>query len=58
MQRKEPAKDQPRKPYSRPEIKRVELTPEESLAEGCKNAGTAAPLGSNCTTMSCMNSGS
>ena len=38
-----------RKPYAKPELKRVALTPEESLSAGCKMAGTAGPV-TNCDT--------
>ena len=32
-----------RKPYAKPELRRVPLTPEESLAAGCKMPTTAGP---------------
>ncbi len=33
-----------RKPYAKPELKRVPLTPEESLAAGCKMVSAFGPL--------------
>ena len=40
-----------RKPYAKPELRRVPLTPEESLAAGCKTLGGNGPL------VPCENSG-
>lgn len=47
-----------RRPYSSPEVKRVELKTEESLAAGCKTSGTSAPGASPCNSNSCFNLGS
>jgi hypothetical protein len=33
-----------RKSYTKPELRRVPLTPEEALAAGCKSFGGAGPL--------------
>jgi hypothetical protein len=54
---KQPAKHR-RKPYSKPEVKRVQLRPEEAVLGGCKIAGggpgafqaiCSAPV--NCSTI-------
>jgi len=38
-----------RKPYRKPEVKRVRLVPEEAVLGGCKNVGTSGPPGlANC----------
>ena len=48
-----------RKAYSKPEVTRVELKPEESLAAGCKVTTESAFGGNNCTTpVQCFDSGS
>ncbi len=47
-----------RKPYARPDLRRVELKIEESLAAGCKSVSTSAPAGAACDTNSCFNNGS
>lgn len=47
-----------RRPYVKPEMRRVELKPEESLSAGCKMVGTGGPV-SNCDTGGqCFNFGS
>jgi hypothetical protein len=40
---------QPRKPYRRPEVKRVRLKPEEAVLGGCKVASFGGPV------MTCFN---
>lgn len=47
-----------RKPYARPEVRRVQLRTEESLAAGCKTNATSAPSASPCDVNSCFNQGS
>jgi hypothetical protein len=48
-----------RKTYSKPEVRRVRLSPEESLAAGCKTLATSSPAGvPPCDTNSCFNQGS
>lgn len=47
-----------RKPYVKPEIRRVNLKPEESLVAGCKTVGTSAGAVSVCELMVCFNLGS
>ncbi len=48
-----------RKPYGKPEIRRVQLSPEESLSAGCKlPASGTAPAISPCTANSCAFAGS
>jgi hypothetical protein len=39
-----------RKPYVKPEIKQVPLTPEEAVLGMCKNTGYTGPLKSDCQT--------
>jgi hypothetical protein len=50
-----------RKRYSKPEIRRVQLKPEESLVAGCKTLSTSAsggPALGPCDANSCFNIGS
>ncbi len=51
-------KSQERKVYVKPELRRVTLKAEESLAGGCKTPATGAPAGSTCAVNSCFNFGS
>ena len=49
-----------KKPYQKPEIRKIELRPEEAVLGGCKDASTGgpgSPLG-NCTTLACSTIGS
>jgi hypothetical protein len=46
-----------RKPYSKPEVRRVELTPEESLATGCKYPTAGGPF-TTCENGPCFADGS
>ena len=39
-----------KKPYTKPEIKQVQLKPEEAVLGGCKVSGQFGPALSNCTT--------
>ena len=52
---------QGRKAYGKPEVRRIELKPEESLAAGCKTA-TGASTGNTaptpCAVSSCFDIGS
>jgi hypothetical protein len=38
-----------KKPYTKPEIKQVQLKPEEAVLGGCKVSGQFGPALSNCT---------
>jgi hypothetical protein len=38
-----------KKPYIKPEVKQVELKPEEAVLGGCKVSGQFGPALSNCT---------
>jgi hypothetical protein len=58
MQDKEAARDKARKHYSKPEMRRVELKPQECLAAGCKTVSTSNTGGSDCSVMSCQELGS
>jgi hypothetical protein len=52
-------KSQERKVYVKPELRRVTLKAEESLAAGCKTIATSAPAGGpGCDVNSCFNIGS
>ena len=56
MKEREPVE---KKPYAKPAIRRVELHPEESLAAGCKTAGSGGALPGSCTLPSdCFAAGS
>jgi hypothetical protein len=58
MSQKEEPKRQ-RRAYSKPELRRVRLSPEESLAVGCKVVSQAAPgPGPDCDSQSCWDLGS
>ena len=39
----------PKKPYTRPEVKQVQLKPEEAVLGGCKVSGQFGPAQPNCT---------
>jgi len=56
MQDNEASND--RRRYAKPEIRRVELRPEECLAAGCKTISLVAPGATGCSTNSCSNIGS
>jgi hypothetical protein len=47
-----------KKPYAKPEVRHVQLTPEESLATGCKNNSVAGEASTPCTTVTCWADGS
>jgi hypothetical protein len=47
-----------RKAYVKPEIRRVELKPEESLVAGCKVVGGSAAGPNLCELSVCFNAGS
>ena len=48
----------PRRHYSKPEIRRVDLQPQECLTIGCKTLTISATGGSSCDSMSCSDLGS
>ena len=52
------AENPARRPYVKPELRRVHLTPEESLSTGCKFASNAGPAGSDCVVTGCFGTGS
>jgi len=37
-----------KKPYARPELKKITLTPEEAVLGFCKTTGKTGPVASNC----------
>ena len=50
-----------RKIYGKPEVRRIELRPEESLAAGCKtmsSSETGQPSGTPCSVNGCFDIGS
>lgn len=47
-----------KKPYSKPQLKKVNLRPEEAVLGGCKSASAAGPTSGACTDLSCMSIGS
>ncbi len=47
-----------KKPYVKPELRRVTLKPEETLAAGCKTVSTSAAAATPCSLNSCFNIGS
>jgi hypothetical protein len=58
MKSKEKA-DAPKRLYSEPRLKVIELAAEEILGVGCKVAeGGAAPMGFTCTAMACAEAAS
>jgi hypothetical protein len=58
MQSKETSKRETRRQYSKPEIRKIALEPQECLAAGCKTLSTSNTGGSSCDLMSCSNLGS
>jgi hypothetical protein len=58
MQDKQASSEKPRRHYSKPEIRRVELQPQECLAAGCKTLSIVAPGATGCDTNSCSDLGS
>jgi hypothetical protein len=55
---KPPAEGSGKRPYSRPEVRRVKMRPEEAVLGGCKTNMIAGPGNANCTTVACFISGS
>jgi hypothetical protein len=51
-------KHEGRRPYVKPEVRRVMLKPEESLVAGCKTLSQSAFGAPTCDANSCMNLGS
>mgnify|MGYP005844456029 FL=1 len=47
---------EPKKPYTRPEMKQVQLRPEEAVLGNCKTSGSTGPSGSNCGFPVCCSS--
>ncbi|MGQ9645212.1 MAG: hypothetical protein ACUVWO_01575 [Thermodesulfobacteriota bacterium] len=39
----------PKKPYVKPEVKQVQLKPEEAVLGGCKTSGKFGPVVNNCS---------
>jgi hypothetical protein len=42
-----------KKRYVKPELRQVDLRPEEAVLGNCKTAGVAGPLSGNCLMASC-----
>jgi len=52
-------KDEPKKPYIKPEVTQVPLRPEEAVLGNCKSSNTGGPVNSTmCSTTACMTIGS
>jgi len=49
MKHKQGGDSKQKKPYTKPEIKQVQLKPEEAVLGGCKITGQFGPALSNCT---------
>ena len=47
-----------KKIYTKPELRRVLLRPEEAVLGACKATGLAGPAGGNCLTQGCSSLGS
>lgn len=47
-----------KKPYAKPQVKRVELRAEEAVLGACKTNNSAGPGASKCTTLSCSTNAS
>ena len=48
-----------KKPYTKPEIRKVTLRPEEAVLGSCKTDSTGGPIQPNCSfPMPCSNNGS
>jgi hypothetical protein len=45
-----------KKPYKKPEVKKVQLKPEEAVLGACKSSGNVGPAALNCTTGSACSS--
>ena len=50
-------KDQPKKPYVKPEVMQVPLRSEEAVLGNCKSASTSGPVSATCMA-TCMTVGS
>ena len=51
-------KAKPKKPYVKPEIRQVQLKPEEAVLGLCKDSSTAGPGAGTCAILACVTSGS
>jgi hypothetical protein len=51
-------KDQPKKPYVKPEVTQVPLRPEEAVLGNCKISGVMGPNSGNCGVIMCSTVGS
>ncbi len=49
----EEATGRPKKPYVKPEVRRVPLRPEEAVLGGCKTASAIGPGQPTCATLNC-----
>jgi hypothetical protein len=48
-----------KKPYLKPEVKKVPLRPEEAVLGGClKAASGGGPVSANCNPLTCLTQGS
>lgn len=55
---KEKDAKQGKMPYVKPELRRIQLRPEEAVLGACKAAASSGPAGANCETAACSSVGS
>jgi len=46
-----------KRPYAKPAVRQVKLTPEEAVLGNCKMTGNTGPLTSNCSPPACFTIG-
>ena len=51
-------KEQPKKPYVKPEVTQVPLRPDEAVLGNCKSMTTSGPTTSICSSLMCSTIGS
>jgi len=52
------AKKEKRRPYEKPQLRRIGLVADEVLAAGCKLGNQSGPRGANCRGIPCSRPGS
>lgn len=53
MKKPDREKKHQKKLYAKPELRQVDLRPEEAVLGNCKTLGVAGPLAGSCTTTGC-----
>jgi len=51
-------KDEPKKPYVKPEVTQVPLRPDEAVLGNCKSMTTSGPNAATCSSLMCSTIGS